>query len=159
MVKNNNIMYIVLILSTILVSSCKKQDPVDFYHKFENQSWYRFNHLLFEIPVTDSRKSWDIYFFVRHTKEYEFGTLDFNMVMNTPSGEERIKEYHLQMKKSEGGLAGACPGDSCEAVIALKKGISFGKQGKLKIDIESLVPRLNLDGLMGAGIRMVPQTK
>jgi gliding motility-associated lipoprotein GldH len=145
-----------LLSGLIILSSCKKNESVDFYHRFPDQKWYRYNLLSFELPVSKAGKSWDIYFFIRHTKAYEFNSFDFNMIMNTPSGEERIKEYQVDIKRKDGGFAGNCTPDSCEAIVVLKKGISLEKTGILKIEIENLVPKLDLNGVLGAGIRIKP---
>ena len=147
---------IFFVILVILFSSCKKKESIDYYHRFENQSWYRYNLLSFELPVSEPGKSWDIFFFIRHTKAYEFNTLELNKTMNTPSGEERIKEYHLDIKRKDGGFIGICTPDSCEVIVTLKNGIIIQNKGTLKIEIENLVPRLNLNGVLVAGIRITP---
>ncbi|MCX6250300.1 MAG: hypothetical protein NTX61_06065 [Bacteroidetes bacterium] len=140
----------------IIISGCKKDNDYIIYHKFENHSWYRYNTLQFEIPVLPSPKGWDIYFFVTHANSYSFDNLDFNMIMTTPSGEERIKEYHFEIKK-QGSFTGNCTSDSCTVSIALKKEIYLPPSGVIKISIEPIVPRLEIGGLFGVGIRMHPR--
>lgn len=75
------------------------------------------------------------------------------MIMNTPSGEERIKEYSFRIRR-DGSFTGKCTGDSCEAVISLKKEMFFSSGGILRIEIENLVPRLETKNLLGVGIRL-----
>jgi gliding motility-associated lipoprotein GldH len=144
---------IILLLASM--ESCRKREAV-FYHPFTDQSWHRFDKLLFTIPVTEVNQPVNLWFFARHTKEYEFDNLDFSMIMNTPSGEERINQYHFSIKNSYGDFTGNCSGDSCEAVIALKRGIVFSEKGNLKIELENLVPRLETKHLLGVGIKVVP---
>jgi len=139
----------------IFFSSCSGNEELITYYKFKDQTWPRFNILHLEIPVKLQRKSYDVTLFIRHTKEYEFDALDFNMLMTTPSGEERIKEYHMNIKKKDGGFIGPCNKDSCEVTINLKKQLMLTK-GVLKIEIENLVPRLELNGLLSIGIRLRP---
>lgn len=143
-------------LIILILSGCKKNNEIISYHKFNDRTWNRFDKIQFDIPVVEIDKAYDVYFFVNHTKEYEFDNLEFNMIMITPSGEERIKEYKFLMKNSTGGFTGTCSGDSCTASIALKKLLRFEKKGILKIEIETLVPRLQINALLGAGIRLVP---
>jgi len=145
------------VLLIILLSGCKKNNDYVLYYQLKQHSWQRFNKLLFEIPLRPSPKGWDIYFFAHHTKDYQFDNLDFNMIMNTPSGEERIKEYHFEIRKKNGAFSGECTKDSCIATIALKKEINLPGKGILKIEIENLVPRLEVKGLLGVGIRMHPR--
>jgi gliding motility-associated lipoprotein GldH len=125
------------------------------YHKFKNQSWSRFDHLQFEIPVEAKQATYDVVFFIHFTKDYEYDFLDFNMIMTTPSGEERIKEYHLNIKGKEGNFLGQWTQDSCELSIPLKREIQL-TQGKLILQLENLIPRPETKGLLGVGIRLHP---
>ena len=58
------------------------------------------------------------------------------------------------IKKKNGEFAGECNKDSCVETIALKKEIYLPEKGVLKIELENLVPRLEVQGLLGVGIRM-----
>lgn len=144
------------LLILLLLSACKKNNEIIRYHKFKNRTWNRFEKLRFDIPIMDNEKRYDVYFFAKHTKDYEFDNLEFNMIMTTPSGEERIKEYKFLLKNKTGGFTGNCYQDSCTAFIALKKGLRIEKKGILQIEIETLVPRLQVNALLGVGIRLVP---
>jgi gliding motility-associated lipoprotein GldH len=142
----------------ILLSACSGNRATDYYHRFENNTWQRFDILKFDIPIEKTNTSYDIYFFAHHTRDYEYDNLDFNMDMSTPSGEERIREYHFPIKRS-GNFTGTCTDDSCEAIIPLKKEMNFSAKGHLIIEIENLVPRLETRYLLGVGIRLVPHGK
>jgi len=147
-----------LLYSSLLIfflSSCSGNEELTTFYKFKDQTWPRFNILHLEIPVKLQRKSYDVTLFIRHTKEYEFDAIDFNMLMTTPSGEERIKEYHMNIKKKDGGFIGPCAKDSCEVSINLKRQLMLTK-GILTIEIENLVPRLEVKGLLSIGIRLRP---
>jgi gliding motility-associated lipoprotein GldH len=148
---------VIFILSLLFIlSGCKKTDEIISYHKFKEHTWNRFEKIRFDIPVLDVEKSYDVYFFASHTREYEFDNLDFNMIMTTPAGEERIKEYTFLLKNKTGEFTGNCNQDSCMVTIALKKGLNLEKKGMLRIEIEALVPRLEINALLGIGIRLVP---
>ena len=148
--------FVYCLLFLIILSGCKKNNEIIRYHKFKDQIWNRFEKIMFDIPVLDIDKRYDVFFFANHTKKYEFDNLGFNMIMTTPSGEERIKEYKFLLKDKTGGFTGKCNQDSCTASIALKKGLRIDKKGMLRIEIETLVPRLQVNALLGVGIRLVP---
>jgi gliding motility-associated lipoprotein GldH len=138
-----------------ILTGCNKNNEVVSYHKFKNRTWNRFDIITFNLPVTDINKSFDVIFFANHTKEYEFDNLEFNMVMTTPSGEERIKEYKFLIRDKTGGFTGDCAQDSCTSSIFLKRGLRMDKKGVLRIEIETLVPRVQISALLGVGIRLV----
>ena len=145
----------IFFLITATFTGCKKDQDYVIYHRFDNQVWKRFNILQFEIPVGNKQSTYDVYFFTHITRQYEFDYLDFNMIMTTPSGEERIKEYRINIKRKEGTFIGRFTNDSSEYSIALKKGITLTK-GNLILQIENLVPRLETKAILGVGIRLHP---
>lgn len=143
---------VVLLASAGCTQSGKKQE---LYHRFPDQVWARFNLLQFEIPL-EKPGEYDISLFAAFTPGYTPSSLDFNMIMNTPSGEERTNEYTLPVKNETGTFIHGCAGDSCAAEIMLKKGITLGKKGLLRVEIENLIPKISTPGILGVGIRVVP---
>ena len=146
-----NLLFITLILATI---GCREDNPNEIYYPFQSESWQRFNILSFELQVEKADKPYEVVFFARHNLDFPYRSLDFNMVMNTPSGEERIKEYRLKVKNPAGKLLGKCENEICEVMVVLKKEIYFNKSGLLVIELENLTPRMKTPGLLGVGIRL-----
>ncbi len=151
MKKIRNLLFIVVILATI---GCQEDNPDEIYYPFQNKIWQRFNILSLELPVEKADKPYKIVFFARHNQDFPYNTLDFNMIMNTPSGEERIKDYRLKVKTRAGELLGSCENKICETTVVLKKEIYISKSGLLVIELENLTPRMETPGLLGIGIRL-----
>lgn len=114
--------------------------------------------LSFEIPV-EKANAYNVYLFARFTPGFHYETLDFNMILNTPAGEERIHEYQMSVKSKSGEFCIECSKDSCQGSILLKKEINIAKPGVLKIEIENLTPRLTTEDVLGIGIRLVKSGK
>jgi gliding motility-associated lipoprotein GldH len=144
-----------IIIAGILLS-CSSVRPYEIYYSMKNHSWNRFNILRFEVPIKQDKKTFDIYFSVHFDRQYEYENLNFNMVMNTPDGEERINEYQMKIKSSAGTFLGQCQQDTCINTISLKKDILISKAGTLLIEIENLTPRLETMGVLGLGISLFP---
>jgi gliding motility-associated lipoprotein GldH len=147
-----------VLIIMLLLSACGKKEETELYHRFPEKTWTRFNLLSFEVPV-QKPQSVNIYLFARFEPGFDQDTLGFNMIMNTPSGEERIKEYILEVKTPDGKFKTACGSDFCQGELLLKKGLNLSKTGILKIEIENLTPRMNTEGILGVGIRMEPSEK
>ena len=97
--------------------------------------------------------------FARLTPDFSYETLDFNMILRTAGGEERINEYQMKINRQTGGTATKSDDDVFEVTINLKKQFNAGKPGILAIEIESLTPRLSTTGVRGIGIRMTDITE
>ena len=149
----------IICLMMLFGSACNRNNTNELYYNLPDRSWARFNLLSFEIPVNEVEKSWDVFLFARFTPDYQYKTLDFNMIMNTAAGEERIHEYQMPVKSAEGTLLFNCVSDSCEGSFLLKRQLYLSKAGILKIEIENLTPRLVTEGIIGVGIRLVESGK
>ena len=147
-----NILYLLLILA---FAGCKREKNKEYYQTFEKDTWQRYNILRFYIPVTKSDKPVDIYLYARFTGAFEYESLSFNMVMSTPSGEERIKESGIKVKSPDGSFLIPKNNDRYEGIVLMKKELYFNEKGILKIEIENLTPRLETRGISGIGIRLV----
>ena len=149
-----------ILLLIFSVTACKQNgNTQELYHKFQDGNWARFNMLNFEILLKSPEKPYDVYLFARFTPSFAYEKLGFNMVMNTPDGEERINAYELGVRTKTGEMAGKCSHDSCEQTLLLKRELHINKAGVLKIQIENLTPRLVTEGVLGVGIRVVPSGK
>lgn len=165
--KNQNLLKInclrVLLVGILVMLAvtpgCKTSTPNELYHFFQDNKWNRFNKLSFELTVEDASGPVDVIFFGNFTNDFAYETLDFNMILKTPSGEERINEYQLKIKNSDGSFSGKQIQSGYYYELALKRGLSPGKTGKMVIEIENLVPRLVTSGIEGVGVRLVPAGK
>ncbi len=149
----------IICLLLLFEGGCSRNNSNELYYKLPDRTWARFNLLSFEIPVNEVDKSWDVFLFARFTPDYQYRTLDFNMILNTAAGEERIQEYQMPVKSAEGRFLFNCVNDSCEGSILLKRQLYLSKAGILKIEIENLTPRLVTEGVIGVGIRLVESVK
>jgi gliding motility-associated lipoprotein GldH len=157
--KTRAFLFGVITLALLITNGCKKNEINELYHKFPDKTWHRFNLLSFEVPIKDVKKPYDVYLFARFTPDFQYNTLNFNMIMNTPGGEERIKEYQLDVKSKADSFLIECKNDSCEGGVLLKRELYLSKQGILKIEIENLTPRMVTEGVMGIGIRVIESGK
>ena len=155
----SRILIFTLIFGFFLFAGCNRGTPLEVFHRFENRPWQRFDNLTFEIPVKKAGKSYDVQFITWMTRDFPFDELSVNMVMNTPSGEERIGEYTMKVKSGGGSFLSEFKGDSCENILLLKRGLFFAVAGILKVEIENLTPRMQTTGILGAGIRLTESGK
>jgi gliding motility-associated lipoprotein GldH len=143
------------ILTLFIIAGCHWTQKETIYHPFPDHSWDRFQKLTLEIPVKQCDRPVQVILFAWHTKAFPYRALNFHMVMETPSGEERINEFSLKIKNTDGKFLGTFQGDSCEGSIPLKKELYINQDGLLKIELENLIPRMKTEGLLGIGIRVV----
>ena len=137
----------------LIISGCSHPKDLVLYQTFPGGVWKRFEPVKFTIPVEVGEMNCEVTFFARLIRGYEYPNFDFHMIMNTSSGEERIREYHMPVKGKNGQLAVQWNQDTCEVQVILKKELRLTK-GILTIEIENLIPRIETANIAGAGIRL-----
>ena len=147
----NSLIYLVILF---VWTGCQQDQPNEVYYPFPNQVWQRFNILSFEIPVEQAETPYKVVFFARHNRDFPYKSLDFNMIMNTPSGEERIREFQMKIRNGGDKFLGSFDGGFYDVTIVLKKELYIHKTGMLLIELENLIPRMETPGLLGVGIRL-----
>jgi len=139
----------------LFLTGCKNEKTIEKRIVFPKESWQRYQMLDFELPVTESNRSCDLLFIFRCRKSFAYDEIPLNMVLNTPSGEERIKEYQIQIRDKNGSYTGTLSGDTCITQLVLKRNLSCPKKGMLKVEIENLNPRMETEGVFSAGLMLI----
>jgi gliding motility-associated lipoprotein GldH len=152
---------IVLLLAVIgfLAAACNNNKPVSQTHKFKNGVWERFDFLKFELPVENIKATYDISVDLRFTSEFPAESLYVNVVMTTPSGEERIKDYNLTVKDRNGNFLGTKTDGVYHLSVPIRKGIRFNEAGICKFEIENLMPKYVTSGIVEFGIKIEEKKK
>ena len=144
-----NIAFTLSILASI---SCSTQGPIfEKYKKFDNSSWDRFNKIIFNVPITEPNADYDITFVFKPNKEFSYGSMPVYVIMDTPSGEERMNDVKLTVK-SEGKFVGATEGQPIVIKSVLWKSLNIAAKGNLKISFENMVPKIQTSGINEIGI-------
>jgi len=142
-----------------LAAACDTNKPISQTHKFKNGVWERFEFLNFELPVENSKAPFDISVDLRFTSEFPAESLYINVVMTTPSGEERIKDYNLTLKDRDGNFLGTKTDGVYRLSVPIRKGIRFNEAGICKFEIENLMPKYVTSGIVEFGITVEEKEK
>jgi gliding motility-associated lipoprotein GldH len=145
---------IFLLMVFLALASCSRNEPVSQIHTFSNSTWQRFDHLTFELPVKDTDEEYDISLVIKHTAKFPADALSINVVMNTPGGEERIKDYNLYLKDNDGIIIGYETDGIFNRIIKIREGMRFHEVGMVKFDIENLMTKYYTPGIIEIGIVM-----
>jgi gliding motility-associated lipoprotein GldH len=142
-----------ILIILIALTACKSEPAYEQKHIFKGNTWNRFENQVFEIPVDETGKSYDIFLTMKRTTEYAYEDLPVNVVLQTPSGEERIHEFTFRLsesiKKPNNETA-----DSLTVEFQLWKEIFLSDKGKCTITIENLIPKIATPGIISVGIIM-----
>ncbi len=153
MEKKKIFLYLILFtLTTLTFSSCSNKPEFEQYHKFENNTWNRFDFVTFEFPVTDAKQEYDVYFVFRYLPDYPENKFKFVFTTYKPSGEMRSSEHRLWTISSDAKFQGKDKGDYIEIKTPVTEEISFPETGIAKFEIENKMTKLHTPGIYEAGL-------
>jgi len=144
----------VFLFFIFFVTGCNRNEPVSQAHTFSNTTWERFEHLNFDLPVDDVENEYDISLVIKHTAKFPSDALSINVVMITPGGEERIKDYNIYLKGRDGIYIGYETDGIFNRIVKIREGMRFHELGMVKFDIENLMTKLYTPGIIEFGIVM-----
>lgn len=145
---------ILILISLLTLSSCQKGLVYKEYHKFDNYTWGRFDKVRFEIPVKDAGLTADIVFTIRHITQYPYDNLPVNIILTTPSGEERIMEKDILLKGANGEFKGSVAGDLWDFEETIWPQFYFTEKGKYVVEFENLIPKTGIPGMVDIGVKV-----
>jgi gliding motility-associated lipoprotein GldH len=148
---NKTLKYFLLIL--ISFTACKSEPAYQQLHSLKGNTWNRFDNQVFEIPVKEIGKTYDIFLTMKRTAEYPYDELPINVVLQTPAGEERIHEFSFKLNHSIKD-PDQKEMDSLTVEFQLWKEILLNDKGKCTITIENLIPKIATPGIASIGIVM-----
>jgi len=139
-------LYAALAAIALLLTCCHRR-PVEFTHQFPGKTWDRFQKLNFEFPVTDIKHPYDILLKITYDSTYPFRNFYINVILDMPSGEERINEYDHGMVNDDGSPVGRPEDDAMTTTFHLWRDLKFSEEGICKLEIEDLIPRPEITGI------------
>jgi gliding motility-associated lipoprotein GldH len=143
---------LISILGLIIGTSCSSKKPVfEKYHKFTNNTWDRFNKIIFNVPIENTAVNYNITLVLKPEKGFIYDNMPVYIILNTPSGEERMLEHKILVKE-EGKFIGEVEDQPVVIKTTLWKGLHISDKGTCKISIENMVPKIQTEGLNEIGI-------
>jgi len=137
-------------------SGCNSEKETGIYYPMKNRTWDRFNVLDFSLPVQVTDKYHDLVLYIWFTDFYGTENLPVNVIINNPSGEERILEVLFKVRDAKDTIIIPCKADTCYDEFLIQRGLKVLEEGNLSVQIENLNPKITTPGIAGVGIKLVP---
>ncbi len=138
-----------------LFTGCAQRGNIyEEYIEFDDGLWNRFEKLEFEIPVESPGKEYDIFMVLEYDVNFPEDKIPFHIIMTTPNGEERIKEYHPRIRGNKGTIYGELFEGKATQEVLLRKRHMFTDEGTAKISIECFYTKYTINGIYKVGVIM-----
>ncbi len=148
---------VILMLAVALVQcSDSRQAIYSDSQSFENDTWKRFTKLHFDIPVEKTDKTYDLFFNFVYSDDFQHDQIPVHAILNSPSGEERIYTFHIQVRDTTGQDMGKKSEDSkyYHLEAPLWQEVSFPEKGEVALSFEQIIPKFSTTGIHKAGVKV-----
>lgn len=123
------------------------------------KKWELTNILAFDIPVTDTLTSKNIYFTIRTGTSYPFRNIYLFVTTNSPDGRSITDTLQYNIADENGNWYGKGFGDIHELNLPFKTNVFFPEKGTYQIKVQHGMRLEDLKGVYDFGIRIVRSEK
>ena len=136
----------------LILSSCNENRIFEEHKGLKNFSWNHFEKIPFELTIEDTSCNYDIFIAVRYIHGVPYRIIKSGMLITFPDGEERYKDYDLNIRNKDGSYKGSVAGDIWDCSIPVLKDYPLPQKGKYSFIIQNLMEKLETPGLMEIGL-------
>lgn len=140
----------------ITLFGCEEDKSQSLVVNFDGNTWQRFNYLNFDFQVEADETAWDFLVVLRVTEDFPSQAMVFNLVMNMPSGEERIRDFKINVRDKNEIMLGEKKAGYYEYFLPVRSEVRFYETGLLKFEIENLMTKYYTPGVVEFGIVLEP---
>lgn len=138
----------------LLFASCDRAHVYEKNVKIPKFEWDKENILKFEVPITDSAASYNMYFNIRNASGYSFSNLFLFFTTRAPNGMRERDTVEIKLADETGRWLGDGLGDIWDNQILFKKNFRFPVSGTYFFEMEQAMRVNPLQYIMDAGIRI-----
>jgi gliding motility-associated lipoprotein GldH len=151
---------LVCVLITVqLLSACGKNVVFTDSDAMPAKKWELTNNLIFEIPVTDTLNSNNIFFTIRTGTSYPFRNIYLFVTTTSPEGRSITDTLQYNLADENGNWYGKGFGDIHELNLPFKANVYFPVKGTYQIRVQHGMRMEDLKGVYDFGIKVEKVTK
>lgn len=155
--KRAGIQLLFFIALVALFSACDKNMVFDQYKALPQQGWHKDSLLVFELNVTDTLQTNNMYINVRNDIKYKYSNLWLFIDIASPDGTVKTDTFEIVLADPTGKWAGTGFGGIKSNQIIYKRSVIFPASGLYKIKIRHGMRWNVLKGINDIGIRVEKQ--
>lgn len=150
--------WILGVLLILVTTQCTNREKEFFSAEqpFENDIWQRFQVLEFDIPIEEKNKTYDIFFTVKYSDEFQHDNIPLHAILRTPAGSKRVHEFTIEVRDANGKDIGKKTEDSGYYTLKtpLWQELTISDPGKASLSLEQIIPKFKTKGIKQAGIEI-----
>jgi gliding motility-associated lipoprotein GldH len=146
----------VFLVATILMGGCGNQTGFDSVSSIPSNGWSAAEPVVFEFPVSDTTKAYDIYIHIRNQQSYAFSNLWMFIEIAAPNGYIKRDTFEIMLADETGRWYGKGIGSINSMLVPYKQEAIFPLRGVYKISLQQAMYDDLLEDIIDVGLRIQP---
>lgn len=151
-------LFLVFFLNIFLLSACENGNRIFEQNiDIKNNNWRISDTVEFRFEITDTTKTYQVFFNIRNAVFYEYYNLYVSETLLDPDGQKlhtKLHEMYLMDKKT-GEPLGKGAGDIFDNSVLALKNQQFKKPGTYTLRLTQYMRKNPLPGIMAVGIKVI----
>ena len=139
---------ILIIIVSVLAFSCTNATVFERNHRFENNNWFKFEDLLYEVNV-EAGENYCLEGFIITDSTFKSRKMNLGFYLYLPEGGSRLDDKSIRILDYEYQHLGNKTKFGYELPVIFKDELSINESGKLKIKITNQSQYVDNYGIIG----------
>jgi len=147
------------VVSCFSIASCDSNRVYEHYEKIPDYKWNMENVLRFEVEITDTINSHNLYLNVRNSGAYAYSNMWLFVKRTNPDGITVEEKFECTLASEKGEWFGSGFGDIFDLQIPYKQQVVFPKSGTYIFEMVQGMRVEELENVVNVGIRIEKANK
>ncbi len=143
-----------IMLLTSLLSACNKNKIFHRFADIPGNKWNNKNIVHFDVPITDTASSHNVYLLIRNTANYKFSNIYLFVTITSPAGFSVKDTVELTLADEKGRWLGKGAANLYTSRHPFKMNIRFPYRGIYTFDIEQALREAEIKNISGVGLQI-----
>jgi gliding motility-associated lipoprotein GldH len=145
---------LLLMMVAVIAGSCDRQKVYEQFQTIKDQSWNSFDIQHFNINITDTASSHNVYIAVRNTGQYEYSNIYLFVTAHSPNGTIVRDTTEITLADERGKWLGKGSASVYTLFYPYRENIRFPLRGIYRFDIEQAMWVKDLKHISHIGLRV-----
>jgi gliding motility-associated lipoprotein GldH len=150
----NPVLAAIFFIIPLLITACNNRDVFFQYSTLPVEGWHKDSLLVFDVPVTDSAATYNVYLYIRNSNSYPYQNFWFFTEKTTVQGSTVNDTIECYLADRRGKWLGSGAGALFEMPVVIEQNISFERNGIYRYRITQGMREDILQGISDIGLRV-----
>lgn len=155
MIRMNKIFVgIISFIFVVLLSACQTDLVYTESKNIDSEGWLDVDTLVFTPQVEDIEKTYNIYAWVRHTKDYKNSNVWLKFISEPQLSSDSTGLVDIKIADKMGAWLGDCSQSLCTQRVLLKENYQFKNTSAFKVEVLQYMREENLKEIKNVGLEI-----